>query len=170
MSTRKTLILTLTAAAVAGTALFGAGLAQARQGYGPQGPILNFEELDTNGDGQITQDEMQARAKTRFDDADTNGDGKLSVEEMTATAEKRMQDRMQRGADKIAKRTERMIEKRDANGDGLLTMAELEDGNSRGDRLFERLDKDGDGVISAEEFEAMQKRMMKRGGKQKGNH
>ncbi|MGV6812311.1 MAG: EF-hand domain-containing protein [Brevirhabdus sp.] len=176
MTARKTLFMTVTAAAVAGTAIFGAGLAAAKQGPGEghrggHMPMI-FEQLDANGDGIVTQDEMKLHSEARFTEADGNGDGKLSAEEMIAAAQARaeeaMKDRAERMSERMAKRTERMIEKKDTDGDGLLTMAELQDGQSRGERFFEKLDTDGDGAVSKEEFEAAKSRLMKRGGHQRG--
>lgn len=47
-----------------------------------------FEEVDANGDGQITQDEAAAIEGLDFAAADTNQDGALSMEEYSAaTAE-----------------------------------------------------------------------------------
>jgi len=177
MTARKNLILTVAAAAVAGTAIFGAGLAQARPDAhgGKRGPAqmpIIFSELDADGNGVVTKEEMQARAQTRFDAADTNGDGKLSVDEMVAAAEARAEDAMKKRAEqmseRMAKRTERLIENKDTDGDGMLTMAELEDTKSRGDRFFDRLDADGDGVVSQEEFDAAKARWMQRAGKSRG--
>jgi len=170
MTKRKTLVLSVTAAAIAATTLFGAGIAQARGGHGGERPGAEFifEELDANGDGVVTQAEIDAHAAARFAKSDTDGDGNLSVEEMVATAEARMQERMKRGSEKMAKRTERMIERKDTNDDGMLSMAELQDGKQRGGKIFERMDTDGDGAISRAEFDAAKAHMMKRGGKQRG--
>lgn len=41
-----------------------------------------FKELDANGDGQLTQDEMAARATAMFSAMDKNADGKLTPDEM----------------------------------------------------------------------------------------
>lgn len=169
MTKRTTLSRTVIITAIAGATLFGAGLAQARPG--PDGPMPSFQDLDANGDGQLTKDEVQARAALRFAQTDTNGDGMLSAEEMVAAAEMRMDERRKQEAGKIAKRTERMIERQDANGDGMLTLAELApQSEKRADRMFEHLDDNGDGVISLDEFEDLQARMMKRKGMKPGDH
>ncbi|WP_375173399.1 EF-hand domain-containing protein [Pseudooceanicola sp.] len=111
---------------------------------GPRGPMLPFEEIDANGDGQITQEEIAAHAAARFAQADTDGDGTLSSEELVARMEAQRAERMQR-------RAERMIERRDANKDGRLTADEM--GPRGGDRLFARLDANEDGVITKEELD-----------------
>lgn len=141
-------ILGITAIALAGGLMLTSTAAQAR-GPGGGHERLSFEQLDTNGDGQITMAEMEARGAARFAATDTNNDGKLSKEELTAA-----------GSERMAKRVDRMLERLDADGDGALSQAELEDGRKgkgRGDRMekrFERMDADGSGGISAEEFEA----------------
>ncbi len=144
----------LMAGIVAGLALnFGA--AQAQDGSGPDRDRPGFTELDLNGDGQLSAEELRAPAEARFAEADTNGDGALSVEEMQARATERM-------AQRIAERAERTLERRDANGDGLLQLTELEDG--RGGRIFERMDADDDGMISAAEFDDAREAMKDRRG------
>ncbi|MEM8978662.1 MAG: EF-hand domain-containing protein [Pseudomonadota bacterium] len=115
---------------------------------------VSFAELDTNGDGSLTQDEITARAKMRFDEVDTNGDGQLSSEEIAARADERM-----------AKRVERMISRRDSNDDGALSFEEMQ-GDRKG-RGFSRLDADGDGVVSEDEFAEMQEKRSKRKGDRK---
>ncbi|MFY0597698.1 MAG: EF-hand domain-containing protein [Cognatishimia sp.] len=150
---RAVLISGVTAMALALTA----GVASAKGGHGKHGPRVSFEQLDVNGDGQITKDEIAAAATARFNEADTNGDGNLSAEELAAASERAKEER-------IAK----MIEKRDENGDGVLSQAEMQPKEDRTDKMFERMDENGDGVISAEEFEAAKsKRKGKRGDKGK---
>ncbi|MEL6683031.1 MAG: calcium-binding protein [Pseudomonadota bacterium] len=108
----------------------------------------DFSTLDLNGDGQLTQEELQARSDSRFSDADANGDGGLSVEELTAAADARRADRISR-----------MMERFDENGDGILQRSELPERGDRAERMFERADENGDGTISQAEFEAAQDRL-----------
>jgi Ca2+-binding EF-hand superfamily protein len=121
-------------------------------GRGMHGKKMSFEMLDTDGNGEITLEEIQNRGKDRFVEIDTNQDGKLSVEELEAYEQK-----------KIAERVAKMIERHDKDGDGLLVIEEMP-GAGRAEMMFERFDLDGDGVITQEEFdEAKSKR--KRHGK-----
>ncbi|MEM7319290.1 MAG: calcium-binding protein, partial [Pseudomonadota bacterium] len=87
------------AAAVAASGAFA-------QGPG-KGQRITFEELDANGDGEITMAELEARQAARFAAADTDGDGKLTAAELTARANAR-----------VEKRVNKMLERHDANGDG----------------------------------------------------
>ncbi len=125
----------------------GAGAVFAEGGQrrgGPERPT--FEQLDTNGDGMITLEEVQAKAGNKFAETDTNGDGFLDVEELTAAAER------ERG-----RMIERLMEKKDTNGDGMLSQEEMAPRNP--ERLFERADTNGDGSISLEEWEAAKEHM-----------
>jgi Ca2+-binding EF-hand superfamily protein len=130
--------------------------ADAHGGKRGGGERASFSELDANGDGQLTQEEMLAFAQTRFNERDTNGDGGLSQDEMLAALEEDRQERAER-------RIERMIDRADANDDGLLQFDEIGPKDD-GDKRFARMDANEDGVISEEEFAEMGKR----GGRGKG--
>ena len=120
------------AVAVSGTSALAAGPKD-------RAPV-SFQELDANGDGQITKEEMTAHRDKRFTDADANGDGQLNLEEMQAAAQKQASDR-------VAK----MFEKHDANQDGVLSSDELPKPR-RADKMFDRMDADDNGSISEQEF------------------
>lgn len=131
-------------------AVVTAGVVYAQPG-GRGGPLSAFEEMDVNGDGQVTQEEMQAHRQARFAQIDTNGDGALSLDELTAN-----------GVSKAADRASRMLERFDANGDGVLSAEELPQ-QRRGGKMFERADANGDGMLSAEEYAEVSEKMHKRG-------
>lgn len=143
----------LMAAIVAGFGLAAAG-AQAQE-------RPDFATLDINGDGQITMEELAAQGEARFTAADTDGDGALSEAELLARTSERAENR-------AAQMVERMLERLDANEDGLIQQSELpEHDEDRAERRFERVDADEDGAISEEEFEAA----AERGGKgRRGGH
>ena len=87
--------------------------------------------LDKDGDGVITEKELDAR-KSRLMEADTNNDGQITREEMRAYRE--------------ARRAERNPDK---NGDGVVSREEF---TAAADERFDRLDKNGDGVLTEDEL------------------
>jgi len=135
--------ISLTAAAPA----FAVGSGQ--NGHRPHA-ALNFADLDTNGDGKITRDEISAQRAAHFSAQDTNGDGQLSEAEVSAAAIARMQDR-------LSKRFAKMLQRRDANGDGQLSLAEVTD-SARSAKLFDKMDANNDGSVSRDELKKMQTR------------
>ena len=85
----------------------------------------------------------------------------LDVDELTAAAAR------ERG-----RMIERLMERKDTNGDGMLSFEEMAPRDAG--RFFERADADGDGVISQEEWDAAKEKMRGRGprgphGQQDGN-
>lgn len=115
----------------------------------------DFATLDADGDGAVTQAELQAHAAARFAAIDADGSGAVTAEELAEAA-----------SGKAAARATRMIERLDANDDGQLQQDELlARGGDRAGRMFERVDTDDDGAISQEEFDAAQER---RGGRDGG--
>ncbi|WP_424965064.1 EF-hand domain-containing protein [Dinoroseobacter sp. S375] len=136
--TTALLLVALTAGSIAMAAPRG-------DGAGHRG-APDFLELDTNGDGQITQSDLQAATAERFAALDADGNGQVSREEMAAAAETRKAERAER-------RLDAMLERVDANGDGQVSLEEFGT-PERGSRMFTGLDTDGDGAISEEEFAA----------------
>ena len=133
----KTMILSVVGAAMVATA--GFAVAQGKGGYGER---PSFEEVDSNGDGKITQDEMQARAAARCGAADSHGDGAISRDEM-----------MSRAMARVETRVDRMMDRMDADDDGKISQAEMQQmrGKHMG-RMIKRMDTDGDGSLSKDEF------------------
>lgn len=138
MTAAKALLLAAgVAVVIAPTAGFAKG-----EGRG-HGPRMNFEQLDADKSGEVTQAEMAAAGAARFKDADTDGDGFLSKDEITAKAGERR-----------AKRLDRMFEHRDADKDGKLSAEEMAPPADRIAKRFAKLDTDESGGISKAEFEA----------------
>lgn len=92
-----------------------------------------------------------------FDQMDADKDGKLSAAELAAMREKAEAARKEAMATK-------MISRIDADGDGMLSLEEMNAG-PRPKSMIERLDTDGDGAVSKAEAEAMRDRMQDRMGK-----
>lgn len=120
--------------------------AAAQQGpLGGAGPV--FEEMDLDGDGTLTLEEVQGAPEAQFAAADANDDGTLDRDELIAAATQR-----------VARRVDLMIERADNDGDGAISVAEIaemrEGRRQRGlERMFSRFDADGDGAVTEAEFD-----------------
>jgi len=133
---------------IAGIALAATvGIAAAERGPGGHhgmrghGPDM-FEVFDLNKDGEITKQEVEDARDARFGETDTNGDGLISADEMQAKMmariEKHQQSMFERlDADKDGslsaeemqsghrgERFARMFDRVDANDDGKITKEE----------------------------------------------
>ncbi len=129
----------ISAVAITGTSVLAAGPKDREP--------VSFQELDANGDGQLTQEEMEAHRAQRFSKADTDGDGKLSVEEMQAAVQQKANERVTK-----------LFEKHDANKDGFLSEDELPKPRRAG-KMFDRIDADNSGTISEQEYSDAKERM-----------
>ena len=125
----------------------GDGLDQA--GDVPNTAPLALAIYDTDGDGRITAEEIEARKSARFAAADADGNGGLSAEELVS-----LQEAIRREVE-LARASER-LERFDDNADGLLQAEEIEARTPRLAPIFDRLDADGDGGITQEELDAAQ--------------
>lgn len=115
-----------------------------------QGP--RFEILDSNADGFVTAEEVEALRLARFNQRDTDKDGFLSLEEMQAGGMKGFAGQgREHDADEMADRSQRMLRYMDENGDGKVAFDEMP-GNDAG-RMISRFDADEDGKISKSEFD-----------------
>ncbi|SMY08756.1 EF-hand domain-containing protein [Flavimaricola marinus] len=140
--------------------------AQERGVGGPNGPDLEFSTLDSNADGMLTPEDLVALQAERFAAADTDGDGALSEAELIARA---TADATERMLERATERASRMIDRLDANDDGLLQADEMNAGPEQGmERMFARFDTDEDGAISEEEFAAALEKMADRRGDRDG--
>lgn len=144
---RKKLIKVLTILSVVGST----SLVAAEETVGKS----QFPQVDLNGDNQISKAELtahaKAKAKIQFYSADTNGDGALSLDELIAQR-----------AGKGYPRLQKMIDKVDANSDGLVDFSEFQAtqerfGDLRG-KIFNKLDANNDNQLNAEEFASIKKR------------
>jgi len=105
-----------------------------------------FARLDANKDGAI--DSREFATAQNLTDADTNGDGTLSKEELVAMIQKRQAERQ----------AERITRRLDVDGDGIVTIAEIE--KQRGER-FAVMDRNDDGKLEGRE--------LRRGGRDGGH-
>lgn len=138
------------------------GFRGGRPGGDPQEFVARLMENDANGDKKLTPDEVPEQLMPMLRGGDTNGDKALDEEELLAITEAQGERRGrgfrggpggERGAEgeRGQQMIEQMIQRSDANGDGLLTPNEVPD---RMRQMLQGKDANGDGAISAEELSA----------------
>lgn len=142
MTKTGTLLLTTGAIALAATVLAGASLAHDRHhGRGHHGGFGGerlFESFDANGDGRLTQAEIDQVRQARLQQFDADGDGNLNLDEYQALWMEAMRERM---VDRF--------QAHDDDGDGLVTPQEF---GEPFDRMVRRFDQDGDGELTMDEI------------------
>jgi len=109
----------------------------------------HWAALDTNGDGAVSKDEAAAgapRMAEHFAEIDTSGDGLITKDEMQAARGKHHQEMQARG--------EERFKGADKNGDGVIDLAEAQQGMPRAAEHFKALDTDGNGNLTREELKA----------------
>lgn len=155
-----------------------AAMAQPHGGHdgGPDGVPPDLSQFDTNGDGVVTRDEMDAARLAMFTSGDTDGNSLLSLAEFQALEAANRQTRLQAEFDAMdtdasgaidadefqnarPQQTEavalRIFNYADTNADGTLSLTELEAMHTPEGRLlthFAEMDADGDGALSETEF------------------
>jgi Ca2+-binding EF-hand superfamily protein len=107
---------------------------------------IPFDQLDTDGDGVLSQEERAVARKKRHEkrlkELDADGDGRVSEAERAAARNKRQG---------------KHLEEFDTDGDGKISEAERAAArNKRQGKHLEGFDTDGDGKISDEERRAAQ--------------
>lgn len=110
------------------------------RGHGKMGMAQDFaERYDTNKDGKVSQEEINANHALWLAEADTNKDGKLSLEEF-----KPLWLRAQN------QRVERAFEKLDSDSDANISAAEY---GQPLEKMMAHMDKDEDGALSMQEMQ-----------------
>jgi Ca2+-binding EF-hand superfamily protein len=129
----------LGAAAFAGTTLADGGWGR-HHGSGHHGArgMAFFEQFDANGDGRLTQAEIDEIRRSRLAEFDEDGDGSLTLEEYQALWLDAMRERM---VDRF--------QAHDDDGDGMVTAEEF---GEPFDRMVSRLDTDDDGAVTLDEM------------------
>ena len=93
-----------------------------------------FSEVDADGDGSVTQDEIDAYRTAKVAEVDASGDGALSIEEFDTLYREFTRSRM---VD--------MFQDFDADGDGSISAEEMD---TRFGDVVERMDRDDDGALT----------------------
>ena len=155
MSMNKLMLASVTTLTIISVGIATTGSAFAddkkRKGKGKRG--VNIERIDTDKSGTISLEEFASVGMGKMIAADKDGDGILSTDEVSAAME----------AERKRRREEAMMKRLDVNGDGSITVAELQD---RMNKQFALLDRNSDGSLSEEEIRKMRG---KRKGNRKGN-
>ncbi len=130
-----------------------------------------FNELDADGDGQITQSEAEAQSANAFDDADVDGNGTLSEDEARAFHDARHQARRERHEARRSERRESRegsprFDHADENDNGVIDENEF---STMAMNRFEGADLDENGVVTQTEMEIVG-RMRHEGRGERGRH
>lgn len=126
--------------------------ASKRGGGKRQGMKMAFERYDSNSDGVITQDEVDAAVVERFTEL-AGDDGTITLEQYRAAWMDRTSEHQVRGFQRL-----------DRDGDGSVTKAEYD---SASERMFSRLDRDGNGELTRATRDG--ERSAERSGQRDGN-
>jgi Ca2+-binding EF-hand superfamily protein len=120
-----------------------------------------IHRADTNGDGRVSQAEMEAALAASFAVLDVNHDGALSKSEIDNRREIYKAYRQRLKAERQAgkhvagvirlKGFKKHFAKLDTNGDGVISKGEIDGAAAH---QFKRRDRNGDGYISATDFKA----------------
>jgi Ca2+-binding EF-hand superfamily protein len=145
---------------------------QAGQPAGPRFDAERFiKDHDKNGDGKLSKDELPPDMQEHFADVDTNKDGFVTAQELQAHADRMAQQRPYlieiayyvidvndpaAESNEELQKTYDLLRKLDTNKDGKLDAKEIgafreERKKERADRIFKYMDKNGDGKISKDE-------------------
>jgi len=140
---------TLYAALIATPVLFATPVLAEPPG-GPGQGEGRFAEADANGDGAISREEFVAQREAHFTDADANQDGLISFDESMAAKKEKMEGDSQHGKGPKGPEGDMFI-KHDIDGDGFISLAEVE---VFSDRVFRDMDSNLDGRVTLLEAKA----------------
>lgn len=98
----------------------------------------NFDRIDSDGDGVISQAEFRKVRAARWTQIDRNGDGYLGVDDFPGFAAGRARAQLAQ------------IAHLDTDGDGRISQGEFLDGPLP---LFEQTDRNSDGVLTRSEID-----------------
>ncbi|WP_158448492.1 hypothetical protein [Jannaschia rubra] len=93
-----------------------------------------FADIDADGNGSVTQAEIDAYRAMKVGEADASGDGALSIEEFDTLYREFTRSRMVDAFQNL-----------DADGDGVITDGEMD---ARFGDIVKRVDRDDDGALT----------------------
>ncbi len=161
MKTINKTAITLVATGVIGLGAIGATVIPAMakhhgENYGDK--QAKFAEMDTNGDGAVSLDELTtaatAKIQERFTKMDTNGDGQVTEDELTSRKGKGKKGKHggKYGGKHGGKYGGIMsFDSLDANDDGMVALDEL---TAYAQEIFTKMDANGDGQITEDELKS----------------
>lgn len=126
-------------ALLAGASYADPGFGRQRSPMGMMGPMGHemLRDIDTNDDGSLSQEEIDAAVNGRLSEFDANNDGTLSLEEFQAL-----------WAEVTRPLAVRAFQFLDPNGDAAVTKAELDE---RFGAVVAHFDSNDDGILSPED-------------------
>lgn len=110
---------------------------------GRMGGAAMLAQLDTDGDGKISRAELEAHRAAEIARMDPDGDGRIGRAEF-------VEGHRAAAAERAAAAAGARFAALDANGDGVLSAAEVMRGGGPL-AMFDRLDRNGDGMLGSED-------------------
>ncbi len=124
------------------TLLFASGTAFAVSAGSGQNGQDGARQVDANGDGAISKEEVKAMQAKQFAELDIDGNGEVTAEELSSRMLEKHKQRIERMA-------EMQVNRLDTNGDGAVSEEEF---SANAEKGFDRRDTNNDGELSREEM------------------
>ncbi|MDR4307892.1 EF-hand domain-containing protein [Chelatococcus sambhunathii] len=137
-----------------------AGAASDKSDAKPKGgPAKQFERMDRNNDGAIDADEVKQQLSKFMKRADKNGDGVIDADEIKA-----LKERAAKKSEKAADNVEKKLKKLDTDGDGKISETEA----LTRPAWFDRADANKDGKVTKAEIDDLMAKRKARDEKKAG--